>query len=223
MKQFTLLLAGLAFAATTNAQEVNTPNKGTSYISLGPVVGAGHSRVTNVKNQLLKPSPYAGIGLVYSKNENWGFGGDLVVSHEGFKSEYFIGTVSFTNSINPVYLRLTPKVYYFFGKYGDNIRPKVYLGPSIAYKIDEVQYFDGDKVDMDDLTSIGTPIYPEQFKNFDAGLTAGAGVNIKLASHTWLNLDGSFYQGLLDISDNSGFSTNLNQNIRLNVGLMFGL
>lgn len=214
-----LKFLGIALLATTSAfaqdaTKDKADNKATKskYTSIGPVAGFGHSWVSNNVNQF-KPSGYLGFGLLYSRYEHWGFGGTLTASHEGFSHEVYTPQGTFVNTYDPTYLRFTPRAYYFFGQYKDNVRPKVFAGPSIAYKLVEDQYID-----------VPTPIgvqYPDMFQSFDFGLNAGAGVNIKIGKYTWLNLDADYYHGLLDVTNT--IDNNMNRSLRANVGIMIGI
>lgn len=211
MRKLLLLFAGCLFSVFCFAQ---SRNGGAHYLSLGPVVGFGHSWVSGVENQKFKPSVQAGIRLIHSRHEHWGWGADLVVSHEGFKAKDELSGLEW--KANPVYLRLTPKLYYFFGKYGQKIRPKLFVGPSVAYKIDERISIDDEKLSKDEVKML---FGDEMFHDGDLGITAGAGLNFLLSRNTWLNLDFAYTQGLLDVTDDG----NANRNFRLNVGVLFGL
>jgi len=132
----------VATATTARAQEKKEKAKrnrnAISYTSVGPVIGLGDSWVTGTgAKQKFNFAPSIGIGLVYSKNQNWGFGGELLVSREGDKEDGTLTGASGESSIRPLYLRLPLHVTYFFGKYGDNIRPKIYLGPTFGVKLSE--------------------------------------------------------------------------------------
>lgn len=206
-----ILLAGAAFA------QKKANDKLASHLSIGPVVSFGHSWVSNFDNLRFKPSPAAGIGLVYSKNEHWGLGVQLLASHEGYKYEVPNGRGGTTiGSVNPVYLRLPLQVTYFFGKFGDKVRPKVYAGPSVALRVAEQQFIDGSDVNLDE----------DIFGRGDFGLTAGGGANIRIGKLTWLNIDAGYYHGFIDVIPESATGNNDfngNRNLRLNVGLMWGL
>ncbi|HXS35489.1 MAG TPA: porin family protein [Flavipsychrobacter sp.] len=207
MKRILLLATTIMFATV--------PQSFAQYISLGPVGGFGTSWVGNMPGTTkFQPSGYLGVGLIYAKNVHWGWGGQLQVSSEGYRKEDMMGDISM---VNPVYLRLPLRAYYFFGKQNDNIRPKLYLGPSFGLKLAE--------------SSSMSPYYSDayipgasnDFRTFDFGLNAGAGVNIRLVRATWLNLDLGYYQGLTDaVKDPSG-NYNVNHNLALNVGVLFGI
>lgn len=214
MKRILLFTAGLMIAASTQVSAQ------ASKFSLGPTVGFGHSWTTNMVNGEFHPSGQVGASLIYSQSEHWGWGGDLAVSSEGYTMGRTMNNVYTTMSVAPLYLRLTPKAYYFFGNYGQSIRPKVYLGPSVAYKLDEMHYVNGTRMDnTSDAIAVGTNRSGDVINDWDLGVTAGAGANFRIMPRTWLNTDLGFYQGVLDVTDNNM----LNQNLRVNVGLMFGL
>jgi hypothetical protein len=224
MRRIFLLSAAMLFAAFQSFSQ--TPKKGkafASHISLGPVASLGHSWVSNISGDRdFKFAPAVGIGMVYSTNEHLGFGAQLLVSHEGYKREVTLQNgEQWDMSVNPVYLRLPLHVIYFFGNYGDRVRPKIYAGPSFAARVDEVHYYTDDQM----RPAEGSPEASHQFNTFDAGLTAGIGANIRLSLLSWLNFDVGYYNGLVDVVDgvnaNNGF--NGNRDLRLNVGVMWGL
>ncbi len=200
---------------TTNAQS----QKKVYYLSLGPTASMGFSSVTGLYgSNRVHPSGALGIGFVYSKMEHWGFGGGLNVSQEGFENRRTINNTTYTSTVSPIYLRVPLSVNYFFRKYGDVVRPKIYLGPSFGFKV-------GEHGEM--ATAPGmeyTARSSNAFNDFDLGIQGGAGVNVRLAPKIWLNMDLGGYQGVLDVTDipTSG-SYNTNEDLRANIGLMFGL
>lgn len=215
----TMMIIGavLITSATAMAQnaDIVQKEKKASYISLGPVTGLGHSWVSNSVNTF-KPSAHLGIGLLYSRNEHWGFGDMLTISHEGYTREVYAMGNTYHNTFNPVYLRMTPRVYYFFGDYKSHVRPKVFLGPSVAYKVAEEQY-----IEQPFVPTEAQYMRPggDVFRPWDFGANAGAGVNVKIAPYTWLNVDADYYHGLINVT-NAG---NQNRALRANVGVMIGL
>lgn len=227
MKKIALFTTGLILAiSTANAQDmvvqkekaVKTP--GPSYWSIGPTLGFGHSWMSNMSDQNFKPTANIGLAVIYSRDEHWGWGADLAASAEGYDMDYTMGSRVYNANITPVYLRLTPKAYYFFGEYGDVVRPKVYLGPSVAYKLGEDQSVSVSTWPNGD--AVPRTVYPggaDVFNDFDLGVNVGAGANVRLASHTWLNLDLGYTHGLIDVTD----MNNMNRNLKINAGLMFGL
>lgn len=207
-----MAVSAIGFAQNTDDKKI-VEKKGTSYISLGPIGGFGHSWTSNMNNRF-KPSAHLGIAMIYSRFEHWGWGTELTASHEGYSTA--IGNQTFT--YDPTYLRMTPKAYYFFGNYGDNVRPKIYLGPSVAYKVAEDRYVGGPNNSDIRYTDRGSYM----INDWDLGVDVGAGVNIKVAPYTWLNLDADYYHGLLDVTRMNGMN-NMNRSLRANVGVMMGI
>jgi len=231
LKKLMLSMAACSFFfATAQAQQ---------YISLGPVVGFGHSGVSNgdfgstmdVQSDF-HPSFSVGLGLIYAKNPHWGFGGELLFSQEGYKKTFTdksFADFSFDETNNASYIRLPLRVYYFFGQYKQKVRPKVYAGPSFGFNM-------GNKIsrsaDGDLMQTIADGAPAADFNAFDLGLQVGAGANITLGKALWLNLDLNYYQGFLDAVKDPGHvpnyddiktGSNLNNHLRLEVGLLFGI
>jgi len=208
---FTMISASTAQDA---ARTTTTDHSAAEYISIGPVAGFGVSGVGNMGGtSKFMPSGYLGIGLVYARNEHWGWGGQLQVAGEGYRVEYNNATVT----AMPIYLRMPIRGYYFFGDYRNTIRPKVYLGPSFGLKLGE---------NDDNINSTGDhtmAMNTGTFRTFDLGINAGAGVNIKLAKATWLNLDLGYTQGVLDVVKDRADNYNVNHNLDLSVGVLFGI
>jgi hypothetical protein len=219
MKKTMITLGLVLLAGVTSFGQAAKADK-TSYTSLGPVAGFGHSWMSNMDNQQFKPSAHLGIGLIYSRYEHWGWGADITASHEGFKQDYMWAGNKYRTSVDPTYIRATPKAYYFFGDYKNSVRPKIYLGPSVAVKVQEDRYTENMTMNQSDVVRNASTT-ASTFRTMDFGAQAGAGVNVKLATGTWLNLDASYYQGLIDATKSA--ATHMNQNVRLNVGVMMGL
>jgi outer membrane protein W len=207
------LLLSIAAGTTAKAQK-------SKKISLGIVGSAGHSWTSNTSGNLdFKFAPALGIGMVYSHNEHWGYASELLVAHEGYKNDYprNNGVVQ-KLTVNPVYLRMPMHLVYFFGKYGDRVRPKIYAGPSLALKVDEQQW---SRNGFDNETRMYNT---DMFRRFDIGINAGVGANFRLARKTWLNADLGYTHGLMDaMVDDVNNNHNGNRNIRGTVGVMWGL
>ncbi len=212
MNKSKIIMLALALSGTTAV--FGQQNTGAKYTSIGPVVGMGHSWVSG-RSTTFKPAGYLGVGLLYSRYEHWAWGGTVTASHEGFSYDIVRNNVVYNNTIDPVYLRITPRAYYFFGDYKSNIRPKVFLGPSLGVKMVEDSYIDATPP-TDEITRTMTG---DMFNTLDFGMNGGAGVNVKISKNTWLNLDGDYYHGLTNaMTDGSK-----NRSLRLNVGFMFGI
>jgi len=207
----------MAAAAETTAQSTELTRK--SYISIGPVGSFGHSWTNNLgsRNNEFKAAPALGAGMLFSMHEHWAYGSQLLLSHEGYTRQIRMNGNWYQRTVNPIYLRMPMSVNYFFGSYGNAVRPKLYLGPVLGLKLSEHEDIDFRGADL-------AYRHVDEFRTFDLGLQGGAGVNIRLWRTTWLNLDAGYYQGLLDASDRPGETDyNTNANLRFNAGLFFGL
>ncbi|MBS1773837.1 MAG: PorT family protein [Bacteroidetes bacterium] len=183
--------------------------------SIGPVMGMGVSRISNA-NTNATFSGQLGIGGVFSRYEHWGWGGLLTVSHEGYSYDYVRNGRLYNNTVDPVYLRMVPRAYYFFGSYKSVVRPKVFLGPSLGIKLVEDHYID-ENMPLSDYDIDMKHRYGD-FNVLDFGVNTGVGLNIKIAPKTWLNLEGEYYQGLTQAT----VYGDMNSTLRGNVGFMFG-
>jgi phage anti-repressor protein len=182
-------------------------------ISLGPTAGFGHSWIDNLDGSRYHPAGNVGIGLVYSNESNFGFGADVKFSIEGTKTE----TTLATTTINLDYIRVPLKLMYFFGKYGDKVRPKITVGPSFGFLIGGNRKLEIGtatlKTDANDL-----------YNTVDIGVNGSFGINYRLIKNTWFFTDINYYHGISDIVKNNSSSINYkNRNIGLNIGVNFGL
>ena len=191
-------------------------------ISFGPTGGFGHAWITNSTGDTkFNPAWNAGLSFIYSSRSHFGLGIDAKYSAEGDKIEYTApegnGMVNYKNTVDANYIRVPVKFIYFGGNNKSAVRPKIYAGPSMGFLVGgkTVTRVEGtgliDKVDTKD-----------QMKSFDFGVTAGAGLNFRVAPRTWLNTDLAFYQGLIDVTKASNV-TKHNGDVGLNVGLLVGL
>ena len=201
-----LMLAGTLLLITTFSFAQN--------LSIGPTAGFGHSWInaeTGSADNRFHPSYNIGGKLVYSFDSRWGVSADVKFSGEGST----VGTDKdnkFVSRLN--YLRVPLQGIYFFGKYGDRIRPKVSLGPSFGFLLGGKTkvYQNGEK--------IGEVKSVDIRKSLDLGATLGGGLNIRLAPATWLNADLSYYLGLVNVSEEGDAK---NRNLGINIGVTFPL
>jgi outer membrane protein W len=183
-------------------------------LSFGPTGGFGHSWTNSDKGSLdrkFHASYNLGGKFVYSFMSHWGVSGDLKFSSEG----QTLGVDQNNKSVTRLnYIRIPLQGIYFFGNYGERIRPKVSLGPSLGFLV-------GGKSKVYDNGTVNNEVKSKDFANsFDFGLTGAAGANIRINTATWLNLDLAYYHGLTDLSD---ASTAKNRNLGINIGVTFPL
>ena len=175
-------------------------------ISIGPIAGFGHTWISKVDGEArYKPSGNFGLQFYYSASENIGIGTGLMYSIEG--GENRISNSTYNARLN--YLRLPVQAAYFFGKYGDKVRPKVAFGPSFGFLLGGKQTLNQAESGVSD-----------DFKSVDIGLQLNGGVHVRLISGVWLTMDIGYYTGLADITEAD--LKNKNKNIGFNAGLLFG-
>ncbi|MES2680494.1 MAG: porin family protein [Bacteroidota bacterium] len=201
MKKISLTLA-LAFGTLMSvAQNNNTivppdPIQQSNF-SIGVTGGYGHSFLVPYRNYAFNSSWNAGIAAVYSPWVHWGVGIDALYSSEG--STFTSGDLRYKTTLG--YVRVPLKAVYYFNKYENDFRPKVSLGPTLGFLVNE------------DNTSDAS--------SFDLGANLSAGFNYRLLRAVWLSAEASYYQGFLDVYKENTV-TDLNGNIRANIGLHFG-
>ena len=196
------ILIALIFTTSAQGQEA------TKTFSLGPVIGFGHSGITNVAGQdaLFKPPYAAGLTATYSTVPHWAIGLDVFYSLEGaaFENSY-----SETN-VDLHYLRVPLRIGYYFGDVEDRFRPKITVGPSVAWLINSEMTYSGPQN--------GARI-TGSYAGWDLGVNGSLGFNYRLMEDFWLNADLGYYYGFVDQMGND----NYNNNLGLKVGVAFGL
>lgn len=199
MKNCIILLAVVFISFTASAQE---------NVSIGPMAGVSIANFRgDVSNTNWKPGLTVGGFYNYSSKTGFGFSGQLLFTQLGAQTE------NKTNEINLNYIQLPLFATFFFGKFGDRVRPKIFLGPNLNFLISEK-----DKAGND----IGGTADNRVYNPFDLGVTFGAGINYRLVEKIWLNFDARYGAGLLDVTKNS--ATNVkNHNWGINLGLSFPL
>lgn len=212
MKKVQLVLALLVFSFGSMAQSN----------SLGINAGFGKSAIKNfdkyygLSNTQFMPHGNVGLSYVHSTHTNFGFGADLKYSWEGARGEN--KTQNREQSLSMQYVRIPVKIMYFFGKYGERLRPKIYAGPSMGILV--AAELETEQNNMESEVDV-----KEQFNNFDIGITGGVGINYRLVKNTWFVADLNYYNSFRDIREqNSGGTPRLSNNtLALNVGVNWGI
>jgi hypothetical protein len=211
MKQIfvSLLLAGAAFG-TAKAQN----------LSMGPVAGFNHTWMTGMgPNRVFNPGATVGGRLTYSFNPNWGVSADLIGSWEGVKTQANYPTTSTSVDANLVFLRLNPRMSYYFGALGDRVRPTIFGGTSFGVLAGGET--STTVASSNEGPSITTKVKStDSYNTFDAGLFAGAGINYRIGKATWLNTEVVYSNGLVDLtkSDNTWSAS---RGVAFNLGVTF--
>lgn len=208
-----ILISGVLFSLLISRQEVHAQNQ--SVLSLGPVIGFGHSGVSNVSGMSseFRSSFLIGFTATYSTQTHWGYGADILYSLEGGK--YSSSISDYRSTLG--YIRVPLRAGYYFNETGARFRPKITLGPTlgfIAHAQEELQALN---------ITIKNNLDKSEIRNFDLGLEGAVGFNYSLSDQMWLTVDIGYYQGLLDVYKAANSGNNLNNNLRLKAGVTFGL
>ena len=205
-----LLLAG-AVVGTTNAQN----------LSMGPVAGFNHTWMTDMgPNRVFNPGATVGGRLTYSFNPHWGVGADLIGSWEGVRTKANYATTGSTSvDADLVFLRLNPRMSYYFGELGDRVRPTLFGGTTFGVLA-------GGETRTTVATTNEGPTITDKVKStdsyntFDAGLFAGLGINYRIGKAIWLNTEAVYNNGLVDLtkSDNTWSAS---RGVGFNIGVTF--
>jgi hypothetical protein len=204
MKKTMIVLSLFIFTKSVHAQN----------LSFGPTGGIGHSWIGSPDNIDSRFHPYYNLGgkMVYSFVTNWGVSGDIKFSGEGYSVKQ--GT-AYKYSARANYIRVPLQGVYFFGKYGDRVRPKISIGPSFGFLVGGKT-----KTTINGNETTGPKV--KTFMNgFDFGFTVAGGGNVRIAPATWLNLDLAYYHGISDIIE--GTEEAHNRNLGINLGVTFPL
>lgn len=187
--------------------------------SLGINAGFGHSWIKNYSDAQFNPHGNFGASFVHSTKSSFGFGADLKFSLEGAQEEYVSGGTKYEHTTDLNYVRVPLKAIWFFGKYGQKVRPKIHLGPSLGFLVGA-----NDKiVNTTNGNIVSDRKSDDDYHNFDIGVLAGIGFNYRLVKNTWFTTDLNYYTGFKDISQNPGTAKHINNNLALNIGVNWGI
>ncbi|MFM9944774.1 MAG: porin family protein [Bacteroidia bacterium] len=216
-----LLAATLLIATTTAFSQT---------LSIGPRIGGTLTKFGGLDNASYKTGLTAGAFLVYSKREHTGLGIEILYSGEGSKHENTTMNGTTTNkyeyNTRLHYIKVPFHATYFFNNAGDNLRPKISLGPSVGFLMGTKQ-----NITLHSTTS-GTTTTTESenkvldnYNRLDVGLAIRTGFNYKIKSKLWLNVDLRYNYGILNILKNAAYGSNKmnNQGASLSLGLAYGL
>lgn len=237
-KMLITLLTFVTAVYQTNAQ--TTTNNNTSgnseseqFFTFGPRAGLNISNFSGADDSETKAGLLAGGFLVYSFQEHFGVSVDALYSVEGAQFTERITanntTIKIDNDYALNYLRLPVQANVFFGEFGNRLRPKITLGPSVGFLLSAKNNFksvttdgNGGSVTLEDKDDVKS-----DFKGIDFGAIVGAGLNYRLTDAVWWNLDLRYYLGATNIDDdnnNSGNNNDLkNNSFSVSLGIGFGL
>lgn len=239
MKKILITLLAFVTAAFHTSAQTTTINNSSGngedeqYFTFGPRAGVNISNISGTDNSESKAGLLAGVFMVYSFQEHFGISVDALYSVEGaqFTDRYTVGnaTTKTDNDFALHYLRLPVQANVFFGEFGNRLRPKITLGPSIGFLLSAKNNFkrvttdgNGGSITVEDKDNVKS-----RFKGTDFGAVVGAGLNYRLAGSIWWNLDLRYYLGATDIDDDDNSSGNSddikNNSFSVSLGIGFGL
>ena len=171
-------------------------------ISIGPRIGVNFSNVSGVDDSKTSLGLALGITSVYSVSENSGISLDILYSQEGYEINDVEVDLDYISI--PIYYTL------FFGKLGEKMRPKIFVGVVPKFLI-------GAKSGDTDIK--------ENSADFGFDVSGGLGLNYRVSSKIWLNLDLRAFLGLTDLrgSDFQQGDSVVNRNVQLSLGMAYGL
>lgn len=171
---------------------------------LGGTASYGRSWVDNLPGGTYKPSGQIGLSAITSRSRIWAWGANLTVSQMGFKWVRESGATTFTST----YLRLPVRGYVFFAQ--GRVRPLIYFGPEVGLKV-------GERNSGASVANIGDG---KHISNWDAGLDAGAGFNIRVIDKMWIMVTADYYRGFTDVARSFGGSFNENRFAGVSLGVL---
>lgn len=193
--------------------------------SIGPEVGATFFKhgMDDDFNTDYKAGLTAGGFVTYSIKNTFGFTAKILYTEKGMKTDEF--GVDVAEKLN--YLEIPVLARVFFNREG-TVRPNVFLGPSFGFltgskwKIDDGDYESIEDSEAQELFG-DVDSYKDVYNTFDFGLSAGLGVNVRVAEQMYLIIDARYTYGFTDIYKNSDGSSNNNQGVAVSAGLSFGI
>lgn len=209
MKRIYILAAALFTSLTASFAQTDIERT----FTIGPAVGFGHSYMQNVGyDAYFKPSFSGGVTMNYSQWEHIGLSADVLYSLEGGK---YRTSQESDIDISLHYLRVPVKFAYFFGDLENRFRPKITIGPSFGFLIDESTDISGDERQVNSNLT-------RDHETLDLGGTGSLGFNYRVGERVWINTDLYYYQGFTEV-DNIPNLHHYNSNMGLRVGVAFGL
>lgn len=200
MKNCIILLLTLTIGISSVSAQEN--------VSIGPIAGVSFANLHGtMENTSTKPGLTVGAFYNYSTKTGFGFSGQLLFTQLGAQ------TFNKTNEINLNYIQAPLLFTFFFGQFGDRLRPKLFVGPTLNFLVSAK-----DK----DGNSIERPNNMRYYNIFDLGITGGAGFNYELTPKVWLNFDVRYGLGLFNVSRANNENLK-NRNLGINLGLSFPL
>lgn len=169
---------------------------------VGPSLGFGHAYFVPYSSDVeFQPMYSGGITGLYTPNDWFGIAADIRYSAEG--RLWDDGRKQ--SDIRLEYVRIPVKGTVYFASRGENVRPKLTLGPSLGLLVNETGTTAGQRAETADF-----------------GMNASGGFDFKVNDDVFLTAEVNYYQGF--IKNRPNYSKNeYNGNIGLHVGVIFAV
>jgi hypothetical protein len=206
MKKIMILAAAMFL---TEIASLQAQVRGMTDVYIGPVAGGGIDWVNNMygQNKIL-PTGYAGVSLLAFQTEYRAIGTGLTVTDEGYRLE----RNGNTTTMRAGYVRLPIHFYYFWGDRYSRIRPDLHAGPVFGWLYGESSHA------VIHNSEVAAPT-PFGFHTFDVGLSAAAGLNVKLSDRWSSAVDIGYYKGIEDVIKNDIYYS-MNHSAQISISLL---
>lgn len=162
--------------------------------SAGPRLGLNLSNYWgNADGMKFKPGIAAGAFLMYSSLNHFGISADVMYMQRG--TRYDNGLFKFTQRVN--YLEI-PVVARYFLTLSGNFRPNVFIGPSVAIKLNAKRVTDKETGSLLLIEGENS----NDFKDLDLGATGGFQLNWGMGNRQHFLVDARYNLGLSNVQTN---------------------
>lgn len=164
--------------------------------SAGPRIGLNLSNYWgNADGMKFKPGIAAGAFLMYSSLNHFGISADVLYAQRG--TRFNNGAIKFTQRVN--YLEI-PVVARYFLTLSGNFRPNIFVGPSLAIKLN-AKRVNGEILGGGSFPPINGE-NSNDFKDLDLGATGGFQLNWGTGNRQRFLIDARYNLGLSDVQTN---------------------
>ncbi len=196
--------------------------------STGPELGASFSKHgMDADDSDYKLGLVAGGFVTYSIKNTYAFTAKILFSQKGAQDEFDGPGDDITIKEQLNYVEIPVLARLFFNREG-NVRPNVFVGPSFGFltgaklKVGDDDYENFEDVEGSELIYGDIDSYKDVYNGFDFGMSAGLGLNIRVAEEMYLIVDARYTYGFTNIAKEGDDKIN-NQPIAITAGLSFGI
>lgn len=207
------ILAVIFFSFYSKAQISLTPDslKDETIWTIGPRAGAISSWLSGLTERKFRLNFSGGVFVNYSIWRRFGISADILYSNKGVNYDAMADRKTLRRKIYLDYLEVPIMANFYLRDKEDDIRPKIFIGPSFNYLLGATEVPDApNKISF---------IAPE------LAAVGGVGVNVRLKEKLWLNVDARYIHGFRNINHRKRLGPDplRNRAVSLLVGLGFGI